>query len=213
METPRLGSFSLTIPCRISDILCRSSNLAPARILAHPVFMPVRFFRLPLILIATWSCLTQLQSAFGANDPRSCSANADGRQLDYWLGEWRVSPPGAQGNGTSNVHLSLDKCLIVESWDGGKGHTGENVFAYSSEEKIWHGLFADNYGRVHVFRGRVTHGSAEFEGPSPGPNGNTILNRVKVVRIAENKVEQSWEKSGDNGLTWTLEFRGEYLRK
>src|SRR5258708_30630398 len=143
METARLGSLSLTIPCRISDILCRSSNLAPARILAHPVFMPVRFFRLPSILIATWFCLTLLRPAFGANDPGSCSANADGRQLDYWLGEWSGSPPGTQGNGASNVHRLLDKCLIVESWDGGKCHHGENVSPYLSQHHIWHTLFPD----------------------------------------------------------------------
>jgi hypothetical protein len=107
----------------------------------------------------------------------------------------------------------LDQCLIVESWDGGKGHRGENVLAYSSEEKIWHGLFADNYGRVHVFRGKVTPGAAEFEGSSRGPNGEAVLNKVRVVRVNGSKIEQSWEKSVDNGVTWTTEFRGEYSRK
>jgi len=34
-----------------------------------------------------------------------------------------------------------------------------------------------------------------------------------VVRVAANKVEQSWEKSTDNGATWTMEFRGEYSRQ
>jgi hypothetical protein len=43
--------------------------------------------------------------------------------------------------------------------------------------------------------------------------GESVLNRVRVVRIGADKVEQSWEKSADNGATWTMEFRGEYTRK
>jgi hypothetical protein len=38
------------------------------------------------------------------------------------------------------------------------------------------------------------------------------LNRVKVTRLSPNKVEQTWEKSSDNGTTWNLAFRGEYSR-
>ena len=118
-------------------------------------------------------------------------------------------PPAAS---TSTVSLMLDKCLLIERWDGGRGHTGENMFAYSSDDKSWHGMFADNQGRVHVFKGKVTSGSAEFYGPSRGPNGEAVLNRIRVVRTSRDKVEQSWEKSADNGSTWTTEFRGEYQR-
>ncbi|MFZ0519656.1 MAG: hypothetical protein WAL95_01450 [Candidatus Acidiferrales bacterium] len=87
------------------------------------------------------------------------------------------------------------------------------MFAYSSDDKRWHGMFADNEGRVHVFQGIVSPGSAEFFGPSTGPDGRTILNRIKVVRINADNVQQTWEKSSDNGATWTMEFRGDYSRK
>jgi hypothetical protein len=74
-------------------------------------------------------------------------------------------------------------------------------------------MFADNEGRVHVFTsGKASSGSAEFEGTSRGPSGKTVLNRVRMVRLSPNKVEQTWEKSSDNGLTWNLAFRGEYSR-
>jgi hypothetical protein len=39
------------------------------------------------------------------------------------------------------------------------------------------------------------------------------LNRVKVIRLNPNKVEQTWEKSNDNGATWSVVFRGEYSRR
>jgi hypothetical protein len=152
-------------------------------------------------------------SIYASADSGPCSASSESRQLDFWLGDWTVAHPGVPGNATSKVYLSLDNCLVVESWDGGKGHTGENIFAYSSDDKSWHGLFADNQGRVHVLEGKVAPGSAEFTGPSRGPDGETVLNRVKVVRVTPDKVEQSWEKSTDNGVTWSVEFRGEYSRK
>src|ERR1700746_4194942 len=80
-----------------------------------------------------------------------CSAGSETRQLDYWLGTWTVTYPSAPGSSTSTVSLSLDKCLFVENWNSGKGHAGENLFAYSPEDKSWHGMFADNQGRVHIF--------------------------------------------------------------
>jgi hypothetical protein len=74
-------------------------------------------------------------------------------------------------------------------------------------------MFADNEGRVHVFSsGKIADGSAEFEGTSHGPNGESILNRVKVIRLNSNKVEQTWEKSNDNGTNWNVVFRGKYSR-
>ena len=74
-------------------------------------------------------------------------------------------------------------------------------------------MFADNKGRVHVFTsGKVASGTAEFEGTGRGPNGESVLNRVKVIRLNPNKVEQTWEKSTDNGANWNVVFRGEYSR-
>ena len=129
-------------------------------------------------------------------------------------GDWTVTYPGMAGSAASKVSLDLDKCMVIESWDGGKGHAGKNMFAYSADDQRWHGLFAHNQGRVHVFEGKVSAGLAEFTGPSRGAKGQTVLNRIKVVRVAADKVEQSWEKSTNNGATtWTIEFHGEYSRK
>jgi hypothetical protein len=150
---------------------------------------------------------------FGAGDSGPCSTNVEARQLDYWLGEWIVTYPGASGSGSSRVYLSLDQCLLVESWDSGTGFKGENMFAYNPEDKLWHGLYADNHAHVHVFEGKVTPGSAQFDGRSHDPKGEIVLNRLTVVRLTPNKVEQRWEKSADNGATWKMEFRGDYSRK
>lgn len=167
--------------------------------------------------LSTAFCLgilfTLATSTFAANEPPSCGPTSENRQLDYWLGNWKVGAEGSSGNAHSTVTLSLDKCLVVENWDGGRGHYGQNILGYSADDKSWYGIFADNEGRVHVFTsGKVSAGSAEFQGPSRGADGATVLNRVKVVQLNPNKVEQTWEKSNDNGKTWNAVFQGEYSR-
>ncbi len=165
------------------------------------------------IFVAVLFGLAFATNSFAATDADPCVANSANRQFDYWLGNWKIGVEGSSGNAHSTVSLSLDKCLVVENWDGGKGHYGQNVFGYSADDKSWYGMFADNEGRVHIFTsGKVASDSAEFEGTSHGPNGESILNRVKVIRLNPNKVEQSWEKSNDNGATWNMVFRGEYSR-
>ncbi|HEX7194116.1 MAG TPA: hypothetical protein VF207_04035 [Chthoniobacterales bacterium] len=165
------------------------------------------------IFLAGLFGLAFVTSGFAAATADSCATNSANRQLDYWLGNWKIGAEGSSGNAHSTVTLSLDKCLVVENWDGGRGHYGQNVFGYSADDKSWYGMFADNEGRVHIFTsGSVTPGSAEFEGTSRGPKGESVLNRVKIIRLNPNKVEQTWEKSNDNGSTWNVVFRGEYSR-
>ena len=166
-----------------------------------------------LLFVGMLVALTFPMHSFAGNDPAACAANTENRQLDYWLGDWKIGAEGSSGNAHSKVSLSLDKCLVVENWDGGRGHYGQNVFGYSADDKSWYGMFADNEGRVHVFTsGKVSSGVAQFEGTSRGPNGETVLNRVKVVQVSRDKVEQTWEKSTDKGATWNVAFRGEYSR-
>ena len=177
-------------------------------------FRSSKCFRSAILLVAVggWF-LPSPTRASAAADSTTCSSSSESRQLDFWLGDWTVTYPGMAGSATSQVSLALDQCLLIESWDGGKGHSGKNMFAYSSDDRSWYGMFADNQGRVHVFEGKVAPGSAEFTGPSRSSDGQAVLNRIKVVRVAANKVEQSWEKSTDNGATWTMEFHGEYSRQ
>ena len=138
------------------------------------------------------------------------AADAESRQLDFWVGNWTVGAPNSAPNAMSVVHHELDKCLLIESWDGGRGHKGENIFAYSADDKSWHGMFTDNRGRVHVLTGKeIKPGLVEFTGIS----GADQMDRVRVTKISDEKVVESWDKSIDHGATWKTEFRGEYSRK
>jgi hypothetical protein len=153
-------------------------------------------------------------SRSAAADSGKCAAVPASQALNYWLGDWTVTTPEEPGSSTSKVSLLLDKCVVVENWKDGTGHSGENIFAYNLGEKSWRGMFVNDHGQAHVFvDGKVAAGTAEFDGPSRGPKGEMILNRIRLVRKTPNKVEQTWEQSTDNGNTWTMVFRGEYSRQ
>lgn len=175
-------------------------------------FQNCRIFHRALLIVAAVVLFgTCAKPASAGPETPPCATNAEARQLDFWLGEWNIA---GEGSATSKVYLDLDKCLVVESWDGGRDHRGKNIFAYAAGEKSWRGMFVDNEGRAHVFEnGKAANGVAEFLGPSRGPKGETVLNRIRIVRVGAGKVEQSWDKSTDNGTTWTNEFRLEYSRK
>jgi hypothetical protein len=36
-----------------------------------------------------------------------------------------------------------------------------------------------------------------------GPNGEAVLNRLKVIRVSQDKLEELWGESTDNASTWT----------
>jgi hypothetical protein len=154
------------------------------------------------------------QRAFGNPGTGPCTKQVESRALDFWLGEWKIGVPNENEDATSKVSLELGDCVVVERWAGGDGHVGENIFGYSADDKSWHGMFADSVGHVHVFlNGRVHSDSAEFTGPSRGPNGETLQNRITIRRIGPGHIQQMWAKSSDGGKTWTTVFQGEYTRK
>ena len=168
-----------------------------------------------LLLIAITALYLGLAvNCFSETKAGACAGNSESHQLDYWLGHWAMSGHSdASAHSTSNVSLALDKCLFVERWDNGKGHTAEKMFAYSPDDKNWYGMFADNEGRAHIFlNGTVASGTAEFHGTSRGPNGEEVLNKLRIVQMQPNGLMETWEKSTDHGVKWTTVYRAEYLR-
>src|SRR6185437_11100501 len=89
--------------------------------------------------------------AFGAPEKGRCASQPESRALDFWVGEWKITVSNENVNAVSKVSLQLDDCVVVEQWNGGDGHSGENMFGYSADDKSWHGMFADSVGHIHVF--------------------------------------------------------------
>ena len=169
-----------------------------------------------LFVLAMFLCAVFAPGASAGNGPGTCAANSESRQLDFWLGDWTISSAGSSFNATSTVSLSLDDCVITENWNGAKGQRGENIFAYSYGDQGWRGLFVDNEGRVHAFfNGKISAGTAEFLGPNRGPNGEDVLNRIRVVRLSSDKVKpgtnpQTRARLGIPFFAWNIRGRNNH---
>src|SRR5438477_3402421 len=168
--------------------------------------------RLSLLLLAvTGVWLASATQAFAAEGSGSCTADSEVRQLDYWLGHWTMKSDG--GSSSSNVTLSLDKCMFIEHWENGKGHVTEKMFAYSPEDKNWGGMFADNEGRMHV-----SFLPAKFHRAQP-----SFMGRVAVVHrffpgflqpVGRHAYysELMQDRLSVGTANWTTVYRAEYSR-
>jgi hypothetical protein len=175
----------------------------------------LNLFRILLVALCLIAFSTILAPrSFGAAGMTACTGDTERQALDFWLGAWNISVSNESTTATSSVTLELDHCLVIERWNGGDGHRGENLFGYSADDQSWHGFFADNQGRVHLFlNGKASPGSATFTGPSRDSDGKTELNRITIRRVSATQVEQLWQKSSDGGKSWNTVFQGEYTRK
>lgn len=168
---------------------------------------------LVLLTVAVSACFLAALPVRAAAGPPPCAANAQSRALDFWLGSWTVADGEQPSRATSVVSLELGQCLVVENWSDAAGHRGEDLFGYNMDSSTWNGMFADNRGRFHIFgHGTVAAGRAEFYGRSLGPHGKSTLNRVSIVRMTPDDVEQTWQQSTDSGTTWRTVFQGKYSR-
>ena len=52
-----------------------------------------------------------------------------------------------------------------------------------------------------------------FSGPSRAQSGEPVLNRMRITPVGTDKLQQTWEKSVNNGNTWTQEFSLDYSRR
>jgi hypothetical protein len=135
------------------------------------------------------------------------------RALDFTLGTWSVVDGQGDPIGTSKIESEFSGCVVVENWVSPDGSAkGRNIDAYSNDDKQWHRLFIDNRGHVHNFEGTAPGAKVEYQGPSKGPNGEDMLNRLTIEREGADKMRQLWEKSSDGGKTWQRAFQGVFTR-
>ena len=230
MATPGSGSFSLTRNWRIRHTLWRAGRFvtSPSQLHSrgamgqhemvmrtiHCAGVRTRAPRLRGAALAVGIALLCLLPPREASaESAACSSSPGPRQLDFWLGVWTVTYPAASGRSRSEVSLDLDQCLLIERWNDGGGHRGQNMLAYSLDDQRWYGMFVDNEGRVHIFDGKVVSETAEFHGAGREHNEQAAIDRIRLVRIDADHVRQVWEKSRDNGTSWTTAFRGDYTRQ
>lgn len=142
-----------------------------------------------------------------------CQEQGEYRQLDFWVGDWRVETPAGQVAGHNRIEVILDGCVILENWEGAGASKGKSLNYYDAATKQWHQKWIDNFGRPLEFIGEVTDHSIIYRGTSTASSGNKVLNEMALTKINDDEVRQIWKQSTDEGATWTTVFDGRYLRE
>ena len=149
--------------------------------------------------------------------PNPCSA-PEQKQLDFWVGEWDLTWPGAKpgdtGHGTNSIRRILDGCVVQENFSGGDSMplrgTSVSIFDVTGE---WRQTWVDNQGAYINLAGGLTNGQMILQSESVGPNGVKSLHRMLWKNITANELDWSWEISSDGGKTWQVQWPIHYRRK
>ena len=144
--------------------------------------------------------------------PMDCAA-ADHRQLDFWVGEWRVFNTADNVEyAASRIERILGGCAIKETYDApkapGGAYAGSSHSAYDFASKQWRQFYVDTTGSVTHFVGGLE--GAEMVMTTPGFAG---LQRMVYRPQPDGSVRQIGTVSTDQGRTWLPGYDYTYRRR
>ncbi len=152
-------------------------------------------------------------------NPRPCAAIAEYRQLDFWIGEWDVSPSVKTNDNPPSrswIERALDQCVISETYVTPGTYTGRSLNSYNPVKKRWEQFWVDNTGGVHHYLGQSRDGNLYYEAeglPSGGPGSPIARVKMTFFNQGSDQVRQLGEQSTDEGKTWTTIYDLIYRRR
>jgi len=141
---------------------------------------------------------------------RPCMYDDQYRQLDFWLGHWKVYNPQGRLVGENRVERHLEGCMIQENWSGSYGSEGKSLNFYDPEIKAWRQQWVSKNGSVINYTGHFEDGAMRYIGKNIGMDATIHLSRMTLTPEDNGDVHQFIEQSDDNGQTWSVWFDGLY---
>jgi hypothetical protein len=168
---------------------------------------------LTMLAAAPQSAAPPAQTAPAQPRPNPCDA-PEFRQFDFWIGRWDVkNSDGSRTLGSNVIEPLAGKCGVHENWTGAAGGTGRSLNTFQRTDGKWHQVWVGAGGGLLHLIGGLEGSAMVLEGPSPGPNGTTVRNRVTWTPLPDGRVRQHWQTSSDAGSTWIVSFDGYYEKK
>jgi hypothetical protein len=149
--------------------------------------------------------------------PDPCAA-AEQKQLEFWVGEWNLTWPGAKAgetaHGTNSIRRILDGCVVQENFSGGDAThlRGTSVSIYEGKSGKWKQTWVDNEGGYLDFVGEFKNGQMILERETV-INSTKTLQRMVWKNITPTELDWSWEASTDGGKTWQVQWPIHYKRR
>jgi hypothetical protein len=138
------------------------------------------------------------------------------RQFDFWLGEWNLewNLKGKSGKGVNVIGSILGGCVIKECFDGRPAIPlqGMSVSAYNIKTGKWQQTWVDNEGSYLDFTGEFKDNRMVLQRRALR-DGKEVLQRMLWYDITKDRLTWNWERSDDEGKTWTVLWQIKYSRK
>ncbi|APE28898.1 hypothetical protein [Aurantiacibacter gangjinensis] len=136
-----------------------------------------------------------------------CESDGHGG-FDFWVGEWSVTPNGAEEPvANSSIQRLHGGCAVREQWMPFRGEGGSSLNHYDARTGIWRQVWIGSAGeRVEFTGGRAGEAMVLAGYWGRGPQGNPLLVRMTYTPDADDYVRQHGETSTDHGLTWQTSF-------
>jgi hypothetical protein len=139
------------------------------------------------------------------------SALPAARQFDFWIGEWDVTWADG-GKGTNTISRILDDRVIHESFNASPSGPLQGMSVSVCDQVICRQTWVDNNGSYLDFVGEFRDGKMDLRRRAT-LDGKPILQRMVWYNIAQDALDWNWERSEDNGATWTVLWQIHYERR
>jgi hypothetical protein len=140
---------------------------------------------------------------------------SDERQFDFWLGDWELTW-GKEEKGTNTVRSILGGHIVQENFVATSGNqagfTGMSVSAYNKEHGTWLQTWVDNQGGYLDFVGQYKDNKMTLSRKAL-KDGKEFLQRMVWQDISRDSLNWFWERSDNDGKTWTTVWKVHYQRK
>ena len=137
------------------------------------------------------------------------------RQFDFWLGEWDCSWDDGDRRhvATNSVYLDLGDKVVVENFDGRPSldFQGLSFSVYDRNARCWKQTWVDSEGSYLDFAGGFENGVMELR-RNGEVDGAPAIFRMRWENIERDSFDWSWQRSDDDGETWTSLWEIEYSR-
>ena len=157
--------------------------------------------------MAAWLVLAAAAQAAAAAPPQPPCAAASYRQLDFWIGRWRVFDT-AKGTpvGESRIDTTMNGCAIHESYEApeapGGPYSGASYSGFDRKDGKWHQLYVDTNGNVTWYSGGLEGDDMVLTANARGG----ALVRMTYRKLSGGAVEQVGVVSRDGGKTWSAGY-------
>jgi hypothetical protein len=166
-----------------------------------------------LILLAIFPLLFSNLSA--QDESTENDENAKYHEFDFWIGEWEIYRTGTKDIlGFSKIESIVDSFGIQETYRSAKSkYIGTSINKYNLASGQWEQYWIDNTSLTLYLKGRKVDNQMILQNKIEMEDGSFLNNRITWTDNEDGTVRQVWEKSYDDGQSWSKIFDGLYKKK